>query len=422
MAASIFRKVSLDRLSSPEQLDQILRVTSMRAWLVLATALALVATLMVWGLVGTVVSTASGTGVIVRRGGVLNVVSNGSGILLDVEVQPGDTVKAHQVIAHIAQPALVQQLHGLEAARNEALQNRGQSQRIDEASASLKLGANARQVGNNKKLIEEYESRIELVDQQIATENSLYSKGLVTHQQVLDLQQKKADLADQIASTGSQLKQLEADRYAMLQVPEQDYTVMTGHMSEIDRQIAFAKHVLDSSEQVVSPYSGQVLEIKVLSGSSVATAEPILSIQSNEKTLEVLAYVPSALAKDVQGGMDAEISPTNVKREEYGFLKGHVSFVADYPATPAAMMRNFENDTLVRTLAADGAVTEIIVQLTSDASTTTGFSWSSSRGPNQGLTSGTLCQIDVVTKHEHPIALLFPQLYAKFSPARKQSS
>ncbi len=191
MATAIYRKVSLDRLSSPEQLDQILKVTSMRAWLALAAALALVSALIVWALVGTVVSTASGTGVIVRRGGVLNVVANGTGVLLDVQVQPGDKVKAHQVIGHIAQPNLIQQLHNLENSRNEALQNRNQSQKIDQFSARLKVGANARQHANKNDLIAEYQSRIKLVEEQIATEENLYSKGLVTHQQVLDLEQKK---------------------------------------------------------------------------------------------------------------------------------------------------------------------------------------------------------------------------------------
>ena len=410
MAATIFRKVSLDRLSSPEQLDQVLQVTSMRTWLALASALALVVTLIVWSLVGTVVSTAPGTGVIVRRGGVLNVVANGTGVLLNVQVQPGDMVKAHQVIGHIAQPGLVQQLSNLQNARTEAMRNRSQNQAIDQSSARLKLEANARQYANSQRLIAEYQSRIKLVEQQEETEEALYSKGLVTHQQVLDMEQKKQDLTDLIASTHFQLKQLEADKYAFAQSPQQNDMILSQRVSEIDRQIETTQHQLDLSEQVVSPYDGQVLEIKMIAGTSVSSAQPILSIQPNQKNLEVLAYVPASLAKDVHISMDVDVSPTNVKREEYGFLQGRVSFVADYPATPAAMMRNFENDTLVHTLDADGAVTEIIIQLKPNPSTTTGFAWSSSRGPDQLLTGGTLCQIDVVTKHEHPIALLFPHL------------
>ncbi len=229
------------------------------------------------------------------------------------------------------------------------------------------------------------------------------------------MNKKKADLTDLIAVADSQMKQLEADRFAMEQTPGQNDMVMTNHVSEIDRQIASARHALELSEQVISPYDGEVLEIKMIPGSSVANAQPILSIQPNEQNLQVLAYVPAALAKDVLSGMDVEISPTNVKREEYGFLKGRVTYVADYPATPAAMMRNFENDTLVHTLDAGSAVTEVILELQPDASTATGFAWSSSRGPDQVLTSGTLCQVDVVTKHEHPVALLFPQLVAKSS-------
>jgi HlyD family secretion protein len=35
--ANIFRKTSLDRLSSPEQLDRLITVTSPRVWLVIIT-------------------------------------------------------------------------------------------------------------------------------------------------------------------------------------------------------------------------------------------------------------------------------------------------------------------------------------------------------------------------------------------------
>ena len=77
MESRIFRKVSLERLSSPEQLDQILRVTNAKGWGALLGILILLGVSVVWGYEGSVAAKAAGQGLIVRSGGVLNVVTAG---------------------------------------------------------------------------------------------------------------------------------------------------------------------------------------------------------------------------------------------------------------------------------------------------------------------------------------------------------
>ncbi|MCR5718629.1 MAG: hypothetical protein K6F80_06320 [Oscillospiraceae bacterium] len=48
----IFRKESIDRISSPEQLTDYLRVTNPSTWLILAAAIVLLAGMLVWSCVG----------------------------------------------------------------------------------------------------------------------------------------------------------------------------------------------------------------------------------------------------------------------------------------------------------------------------------------------------------------------------------
>ena len=411
MNPKLFRQLSIDRLSSPEQLDQMLQVTSLRTWLALLAMLLLLLALVGWGIFGTVVTTTPGTGVIVRQGGVLNVVAHGSGIVLDLFAQPGSGVQASQVVGHIVQPGLAQQLTSLQAAREEALRNRNLTLSVGKLSAGLKVAANGRQRANAERMIAEYKARIALLDQQIAVEEGLLTKGLITKQKVLDLQQQRIEVADSSATAQAQINQLAAEQYAAQHEPEQNDLLMSSRVTEIDRRINLLRSQLATAEQVVTSYAGQVLEVKVLPGSSVMEGQPILSLQPKQQSLQLLAYVPSAMAKDLQRGMEVQISPSNVKREEYGFMRGKVLFVADYPATTAAMMRNFENESLVQRLTSEGVVTEVVVELTGDASTRTRFAWSSSRGPLTAVSAGTLCQVDIVTRHMRPISLLFPYLH-----------
>lgn len=52
MEQKLFRKESLDRMSSPEQLNQYIRVTNPSIWLILAAVIVLLAAAGVWGITG----------------------------------------------------------------------------------------------------------------------------------------------------------------------------------------------------------------------------------------------------------------------------------------------------------------------------------------------------------------------------------
>ncbi len=52
MENPIFRKKSLDRVSSPEELNDYIRVTSPGVWIILAAVLVMIAGFIVWGIVG----------------------------------------------------------------------------------------------------------------------------------------------------------------------------------------------------------------------------------------------------------------------------------------------------------------------------------------------------------------------------------
>ena len=58
---SLFRKTSVERISSPEQLTDYLRVTNPTVWIVMAAIILLLAGMLVWGSVAQIDSYASGT-------------------------------------------------------------------------------------------------------------------------------------------------------------------------------------------------------------------------------------------------------------------------------------------------------------------------------------------------------------------------
>ena len=84
--SNVFRKKTLDRISSPEQLTDYLRVTNPGIWLVLATVVLLLAGIFAWSTAGRLETLASGTAVV--RDGTAEIVLADSG-----SVQSGMAVR-----------------------------------------------------------------------------------------------------------------------------------------------------------------------------------------------------------------------------------------------------------------------------------------------------------------------------------------
>lgn len=107
-------KRDFDRLRSPEQLDQLLTVTTPRAWLALLAAVFIIATATAWAFGGKVAQTAPGACLLVRSGGLRQVVFAHSGQVTDIRPQPGDFVRRGDVVARLARPHLVEQILQIE--------------------------------------------------------------------------------------------------------------------------------------------------------------------------------------------------------------------------------------------------------------------------------------------------------------------
>jgi len=107
---SIFRKVSLDRLSSPEQLDQKLTVITPIGWIAMISLAVLILAAAAWGYLGAISNKVSGSGVLMFGNGIVSITSQTSGQVTDVSVKAGDDVQKGQVIARVAQEDLERQI------------------------------------------------------------------------------------------------------------------------------------------------------------------------------------------------------------------------------------------------------------------------------------------------------------------------
>jgi len=410
VSKEIYRKVSLDRLSSPEQLDLILDVTTSRGWIALLALCLSVGAGVAWGVLGATDTTVTGQGVIVRSGGVFNVVSLGSGRVTEIRVHIGDIVQAEQVIALVAQPQLVARLKN---SREEIDMARTARDRILSGRAvgdQARRDSLAKQRASIEQEIKDTQEQIRIVKEQIPVDQQLVGKGLITKQTALQTEQKLAQLEGNIGKLSAQISDLQAQEVEMGQQASQMALEHQNRIEDLNRQMRVTVNDLGQSANVVSPNAGRVVEMKVYPGAVVQAGSPIISIEPLVKKLETIAYVSSAQAKEIHPGMVVRISPSGIQREEYGYMLGTVASIADFPATQEAIIRTFENEALARAMLNNGPVTELRVRFLEDPVTQSGYKWSSPKGPPATISSGSVCNIEVVTREEAPVSLVIPYL------------
>jgi len=126
----IFRQKALDRLSSPESLDQLMRVSGAREWVALLALGVVILAALVWSVVGKLPTAVSGRGVLVRPSHIVDCQSLGAGRLATLDIKPGDVVRKGDVLGRIDQTDIRKHLEEDRASLTEL-----QSQ--DKAKAAL---------------------------------------------------------------------------------------------------------------------------------------------------------------------------------------------------------------------------------------------------------------------------------------------
>ncbi|HTY42339.1 MAG TPA: NHLP bacteriocin system secretion protein [Thermoanaerobaculia bacterium] len=372
LGEGLFRRSALEKLSSPEQLDVMMQVTSPAGWLALAGTGVILLFVVVWSVVGKIAIRVDGQGLLLRGSAVLDITSGAQGRVTEVLVKPGDRLAVGQVVARLAQPEL--QL------------------RIDNTREQIRtLSAQGAESGaRGDSVIAQYQSQVRDLREKVETQKKLVQRGLLTRGTLLRTQ---ADLA------------------AAEQAIAQNEITKSGQENRIDdlkHQLKEFEEKLASSTEVKSSYTGRVLEVTVGPGGLVSEGTRILTLEPLDAPLQTVIYLPASEGKRVRPGMQVRISPSTVKVEEYGFMIGTVKSVSEFPVTPEGLRRVLRNDKLVETLMGKSAPIEVVASLIPDSKTPSGYRWSSSKGPPTQVMSGTLAAASVVVESRRPISYVLP--------------
>ncbi len=405
--SSIFRQAALERLSSPEQLDRLMRVTNPQGWVALGGLGLVLVFALVWSVFGRLPTTISGTGILLSAEGIREIEVLASGVVADLRVEVGDAVARGDTIARVGQPLLEQRVTQARD-RLELLQaERSRRENFTSSNDALETELlNATRVDLTRRL-EFLAERVRWLEGRVGAEEEALRLGLVTPEAVQNtLQQLEAARAER---NGLELELQNNDLARLLLANRSSETIeaVDERIRASERDLEGLRLELEQSSVVLSPYAGYIREIRSDVGQLVVAGQALVSVEMVDAPLQAVVFVPTE-GKRIRAGMEVQVSPVTVRREEYGFLLGTVSFVSPQPATRQGMLRTLGNEILVEQIAGLGAPFLVEVDLLHDPETPSGFRWSSGSGPPSSVESGTQVSVQVVVEEQRPISLVIP--------------
>lgn len=407
----IFRTASLDRLASPEQLDQLIEVTPPRAWLALAAVAGLLCIALLWGIFGNLPSKVQGTCLLIRPGGVDEIVAPGAGWLSDLAVEAGETVRHGQLIARIERSDSLAQIKSAESKLHELKAQQTRLQAINGRSDAEQTAFLADGERALRARIAAAEEQAHTLESKIESQQQLLEQGLITRQTLVSSRLELAGIRQNIDGYRNEIRQIAVRRLESRKQIDSELGSLEIQVNEAERALATLMRASEQASLVFSPYSGRILEVRQSEGAPVQPGSALLTMEQTGPSvsdLEAVIYLSPLDGKKVQGNMSVQIAPSTVKQEEFGLMLGKVRNVADFPSSPEGMQRVLKNPQLVQQLAAGAAPIAVQADLTPSRETRSGYRWTSPRGPDTRIESGTLCTATITIADRRPISLVIP--------------
>ncbi|MBD2179209.1 NHLP bacteriocin system secretion protein [Pseudanabaena sp. FACHB-1998] len=466
----LFRQESVERLSSPERLDQLMYVADAKSWIPLSALGGLALVALVWSIFGKIPVTVAGQGIIVFPRRVVPLQSVGTGQIAALNIKVGDVVEKGQIVATLSQPDLVKQLQ-LEKQQLRELEGQDQSStQLQNRQSDLQVESIQQQRSSLRKNISEVNALIPTLrekgviairlqrqaleerliqlnnlspalEDRLKTRQNLLDRGIITGDQVLQARQEYLQNLSTIADLRAQLKQLdsqEADaerqylqnlnsiddfesklkdlnsQEARLRQQIQDSSFgRANQIQQVRSRISRLEQQIKDSSNVKSEYEGVVLEMTATSGQIVNSGTRLASIglPDPSKRLITVAYFPDQSGRQVSTGMQVQITPAQVKREQFGGILGKVKTISPYIPTIQGVTTLIGSEEATKALLPNGSPqVEVFIELEEDSTNRSGYKWSSSKGPNINLDSGTLSTVQVLVEERAPITYILPFL------------
>jgi hypothetical protein len=158
-----------------------------------------------------------------------------------------------------------------------------------------------------------------------------------------------------------------------------------------------------------APVAGTLAQRSPQVGSFVRTGDAIATIEPVGANPTAIVFVPVETDRKVVAGLPVRLSPADARPDVFGFLRGHVTYAAPFPATADRIKAALQNDAITAGFSPDVAVREVHIALDVDANGN--LVWSGMQNAGRTLSPGMPCYATIVVEDRPPISFVLPQTH-----------
>ena len=163
---------------------------------------------------------------------------------------------------------------------------------------------------------------------------------------------------------------------------------------------------------IISRYDGVVIERSVGPDNIVVVGQVIAYVEKSNapSQLVVLAYFPENEGQQLSKGMLGVISPVTSAPEKDGNLLGEITEVSRYPVSFDSVVALVGLPEIAAKLTQEQPRIQATLALRPDDTAPSGYQWTSGKGPDLVLKSGTTAGLKITTGYIRPISYVVPFL------------
>lgn len=191
---------------------------------------------------------------------------------------------------------------------------------------------------------------------------------------------------------------------AELQGTVESVDVLPGDLVEASAVVARIQTVAEKSVTVTSPMDGTIATVLVRAGGVTDRGTALLTVAPSGSKAVVVAFIAAGPGKRISPNMPARISLASAPRSQFGTLMGRVEAVSPVPVPPERVALVVGgNLSLADYFLSGGPVLEVTVSLDRDATTPSGYRWTTGDGPPTAVSLGTLTEVAVIVSESAPL-------------------
>lgn len=122
---------------------------------------------------------------------------------------------------------------------------------------------------------------------------------------------------------------------------------------------------------------------------------------------ELISYVSFADLRKLKEGMEVQVSPADMPREEFGYMLGRIVSIDRYPSTRTEAALRFKMEEMAVLVFPEQAGYEVRIVLNEDPEHPGQIKWSQAGRGEVDIRMGTLCELQIVTQRRPVLEMLF---------------